>query len=203
MVDELGQRADDVQRRLVDRKVDNMLKITMDGRKVGLDPRLVSPTFEDNPESKVNICVKNVVNIHKQTAPQRLTQLVFCDLGTPKDTPKSDAAKETEDGDLLMDDNGNFNLYDDIRNKLIANGVPKHEIAFIHDANTEDKKIELFNKVRKGEVRVLIGSTAKMGAGTNVQDLLIASHDLDAPYRPSDMERAPVKAILMNLPLAR
>jgi N12 class adenine-specific DNA methylase/type I restriction-modification system DNA methylase subunit len=178
MVQELGRRADEVQNRAVKPEVDNMLKITSDGRKVGLDPRLVNPNFEDNPGSKLNLCVKNVLDIHRDTADERLTQLIFCDLGTPKNS-KAD----------ILEEYGNFNLYDDIRDKLVSGGVPKKEIAFIHEADSEEKKARLFDKVRKGDVRVLIGSTAKMGAGMNVQDKLCACHDLSIPWRPADMEQ--------------
>jgi len=176
MVQELGKRADLVQERRVTLDVDNMLRITSDGRKVGLDPRLVNPKFEDNPNGKVNLCIKNVLDIHRDTSADRLTQLVFCDMGTPK-------SSKTDD----FEEHGNFNLYKDIRDKLIADGVPKKEIAFIHEADTEEKKARLYDSVRKGDIRVLIGSTAKMGAGMNVQDRLIACHDLSIPWRPADV----------------
>ena len=167
MVAELGERAESVRNRLVDPSVDNMLRITSDGRKLALDQRLQNPLLPDDPNSKVNACVKNIIKEWRDSADIRGTQLVFCDLSTPK-------------GD------GKFNVYDDIKTKLIAQGIPQEEIAFIHDANTEAQKAELFAKVRRGQVRVLIGSTQKMGAGTNVQDRIVASHDLDCPWRPAD-----------------
>ncbi|MGN0537241.1 MAG: SNF2-related protein, partial [Acutalibacteraceae bacterium] len=170
LVAALSERAAKVHRRLVEPNVDNMLKITTDGRKIGLDQRLINPDLPDEPGTKVNMCVNNVFRIWDETQEQKLTQLIFCDFSTPK-------------GD------GSFNLYDDIKQKLIAKGVPENEIAFIHDATNEVQKEQLFAKIRAGEVRVLIGSTAKMGAGTNVQDRLIASHDLDCPWKPSDMEQ--------------
>ena len=168
MVQGLAERAEKVRKKAVDPRTDNMLRITNDGRKLALDQRLMNPMLPDHPDSKVNACVKNVYDIWERTAEKRSAQLVFCDLSTPK-------------GD------GSFNVYDDIRAKLIARGVPEAEIAFIHDADSEVKKKELFAKVRAGTVRVLLGSTAKMGAGTNVQDRLIALHDLDVPWRPSDL----------------
>ena len=170
MVAELADRADAVRNRLVDPSVDNMLRITSDGRKLALDQRLQNPLLPDDPDSKVNACVKNVLTEWRNSMDIRGTQLVFCDLSTPK-------------GD------GKFNVYDDIKAKLIAQGIPQEEIAFIHDANTEAQKAELFAKVRRGQVRVLIGSTQKMGAGTNVQDRIVASHDLDCPWRPADLEQ--------------
>ena len=170
MVAELGERAESVRNRLVDPSVDNMLRITSDGRKLALDQRLQNPLLPDDPNSKVNACVKNIIKEWRDSADIRGTQLVFCDLSTPK-------------GD------GKFNVYDDIKTKLIAQGIPQEEIAFIHDANTEAQKAELFAKVRRGQVRVLIGSTQKMGAGTNVQDRIVASHDLDCPWRPADLEQ--------------
>ena len=169
MVKELSARATAIHKKLVSPDKDNMLKITGDGRKIGLDQRLINPLMPDNPQSKVNVCIDNVYDIYKKTEDRRSTQLVFCDFSTP---------------------NGKgFNLYDDIRDKLIARGVPKEEIAFIHEAKTETKKKELFAKVRSGQVRVLIGSTAKCGAGTNVQNKLVALHHLDCPWRPSDLEQ--------------
>ena len=162
MVQELSQRAAAVHSGTVDASVDNMLKITSDGRKLGLDQRLINPVLPDEPQSKVNLCVENIAQIWKEGAADKLTQLAFCDISTPK-------------GD------GSFNVYEDIRQKLIAKGVSETEIAFIHNADTEVKKKELFAKVRSGQVRVLLGSTSKMGAGTNVQDRLIALHDLDCP----------------------
>ncbi len=176
MVKALAERAEDVRDKKVDPTVDNMLKITNDGRKLALDQRLINPLLPDDENSKVSNCAREVFGIWQQTADKRSTQLVFCDLSTPKD-------------------DGNFDVYNDIRNKLIKNGVPDQEIEFIHKADTEVKKKELFSKVRKGDVRILLGSTPKMGAGTNVQRLLYASHDLDCPWRPADLERAPVKAI--------
>jgi hypothetical protein len=170
MVAELSRRAAAVHNRLVEPNVDNMLKITGDGRKIGLDQRLINPLLPDFPDSKVNACAGNVFKIWKETENDKLTQLVFCDFSTPNA-------------------DGRFNVYDDIRGKLIARGVPENEIAFIHDANTEAKKKELFTKVRQGSVRVLFGSTVKMGSGTNVQDRLIHLHDLDCPWRPSDLEQ--------------
>jgi len=170
MVAELGERAEAVRGGQVDPHIDNMLRITSDGRKLALDQRLQNPLLPDDPNSKVNACVNNIVQEWENSAEILGTQLVFCDLSTPK-------------GD------GSFNVYDDIKAKLIARGVPEAEIAFIHDANTEVQKAELFAKVRRGQVRVLIGSTAKMGAGTNVQDRIVASHDLDCPWRPADLEQ--------------
>ncbi|HGD2566528.1 TPA: helicase-related protein [Streptococcus agalactiae] len=166
----LSERADDVRNRVVEPDVDNMLKITNDGKKLALDQRLINPLLPDNPDSKVNVCVKNVFAIWDKTKENRLTQLLFSDMSTPK-------------GD------GEFNIYDDIREKLVSMGIPKEEIAFIHEANSDKQKDELFAKVRKGEVRILMGSTQKMGAGTNVQNKLIAMHDLDVPWRPADLEQ--------------
>lgn len=166
----LSERADDVRNRVVEPDEDNMLKITNDGKKLALDPRLINPLLPDNPDSKVNVCVKNVFAIWDKTKEDRSTQLLFSDMSTPK-------------GD------GEFNIYDDIREKLVAMGIPKEEIAFIHEANSDKQKDELFAKVRKGDVRILLGSTQKMGAGTNVQNKLIALHDLDVPWRPADLEQ--------------
>lgn len=190
MVQALSERAAAVHSGAVDPSVDNMLRITSDGRKLGLDQRLMNPFLPDDPGSKVNACVQNIVRIWREGAAEKLTQLVFCDLSTPRG--KAASEKETADADtLLADETGseNFNVYDDIRAKLIAQGIPKEQIAFIHEANTEVRKKELFAKVRSGQVRVLMGSTAKMGAGTNVQDRLAASHDLDCPWRPGDLEQ--------------
>ena len=170
MVEALSERASKVHSGAVDPKEDNMLRITSDGRKLGLDQRLMNPLLPDEPGSKVNACVENILRIYKEGDAQKLTQLVFCDLSTPH-------------GD------GSFNVYDDIRDKLVASGIPKEEIQFIHDADTEIKKKDLFAKVRSGQVRILFGSTQKLGAGTNVQDRLIALHDLDAPWRPGDLEQ--------------
>ena len=169
MVAELGERAEQVRNGAVDPTVDNMLRITSDGRKLALDQRLMDPDLPDDPGSKVNACVERVFDIWQKTAEQKSTQLIFCDLSTPRpDT---------------------FNVYDDIREKLVAKGIPKEEIQFIHDAGSEAKKTELFGRVRSGRVRILMGSTAKMGAGTNVQRKLIALHHLDVPWRPSDIEQ--------------
>jgi len=194
MVSELSARADDVQNGKVEPHVDNMLRITGDGRKVGLDPRLVNPTLEDNPNTKLNQCVNNVFQIWQDTAADKLTQIIFCDLGVPKPN-QTDSSKDSETDEKSMADidsleeSGTFCVYDDIKSKLVAMGIPKEEIAFIHDAKTEAQKSDLFEKVRSGEIRVLLGSTAKMGTGTNVQDRLIALHDLDVPWRPSDLEQ--------------
>lgn len=170
IVSSLAERAEAVRNREVDSTIDNMLKITNDGRKLALDQRLINPMLPDEETSKSNMCVEKAFEIWEQTKEQKSTQLIFCDLSTPK-------------GD------GNFNVYDDIREKLVAKGVPREEVAFIHEANTENRKAELFSKVRAGQVRFLLGSTAKMGAGTNVQDKLIALHHLDVPWRPSDIEQ--------------
>ena len=175
MVSELGERAEEIRKGNVDASVDNMLKIINDGRKLALDQRMINPMLPDFEESKVNACIDNIFKIWQDNADKKSAQLVFCDLSTPK--PDAD-----------------FSVYTDIRRKLIERGVPESEIRFIHEANTEVQKQELFKKVRKGEVRVLLGSTQKMGAGTNVQNKLIALHDIDCPWRPSDLERAPVKA---------
>ena len=168
MVQELSKRAADIHSGIVDASVDNMLCVTNDGRKIGLDVRLMNPMLPDDPNSKLNVCVRNVLKIWEEGKDQKLTQLLFCDLSTPKN-------------------DGNFNVYDDIRKKLIAAGVPENEIEFIHNADTEAKKAALFSKVRSGDVRVLLGSTAKMGAGTNVQSRLVAVHHLDVGWKPSDM----------------
>ena len=168
MVASLSERAADVHAGIVDPSVDNMLKITSDGRKLGLDQRLMNTLLPDDPDSKLNACVGNILRIWQDGQADKLTQLVFCDLSTPKN-------------------DGTFNVYDDVKTKLIANGVPAEEVAFIHDADTEAKKKDLFAKVRTGQVRVLLGSTQKMGAGTNVQDKLVAVHHLDVGWRPSDM----------------
>ena len=168
MVQELSKRAAEIHSGAVDASVDNMLCVTNDGRKIGLDVRLMNPMLPDDPNSKLNVCVRNVLKIWEEGKDQKLTQLLFCDLSTPKN-------------------DGNFNVYDDIRKKLIAAGVPENEIEFIHNADTEAKKAALFSKVRSGDVRVLLGSTAKMGAGTNVQQRLVAVHHLDVGWKPSDM----------------
>ena len=168
MVQELSKRAAEIHSGTVDASVDNMLCVTNDGRKIGLDVRLMNPMLPDDPNSKLNVCVRNVLKIWEEGKDQKLTQLLFCDLSTPKN-------------------DGNFNVYDDIRKKLIAAGVPENEIEFIHNADTEAKKAALFSKVRSGDMRVLLGSTAKMGAGTNVQSRLVAVHHLDVGWKPSDM----------------
>ena len=168
LVQELSERATKVHARMVDPSEDNMLAITNDGRKLGLDQRVVNPLLPDADGTKVNRCVDNVFRIWQDGADKKLTQLIFCDLSTP---------------------GKGFNIYDDIKTKLISRGVPESEIAFIHTADTDMKKKELFSRVRSGNVRVLFGSTAKRGAGTNVQDRLVALHDLDAPWRPGDLEQ--------------
>lgn len=170
IVASLGERAEKVRNKMVDSSVDNMLLITNDGRKLALDQRLTNEMLPDDPNSKVSICVNNVYDIWERTTPQKSTQLIFCDLSTPHN-------------------DGKFNVYDDIKKKLIAKGVPENEIAFIHNADTEAKKKELFSKVRSGQIRVLLGSTAKMGAGTNVQKKLIAIHHTDCPWRPADLQQ--------------
>ncbi|MBQ5990524.1 MAG: DEAD/DEAH box helicase family protein [Oscillospiraceae bacterium] len=168
MVEGLSERAKLIHDKAVAPEVDNMLKVTNDGRKIGLDQRLIDPLLPDTPDSKVNACVSNVLDIYHKHDDTKATQIIFCDFSTPKN-------------------DGSFNLYDDIRNKLVEKGVPKEEVVFIHEADSEAKKKELFSKIRKGQVRVLIGSTAKCGAGTNIQDKLIALHHLDCPWRPSDL----------------
>lgn len=186
MVSSLAERADAVRSGAVDPSVDNMLLITNDGRKLALDQRLLNPILPDFEGSKVNVCAGNIYRIWEDTKEQRLTQLVFCDLSTPgKSNPIE--MEEKEDGAFAMTDFQN--VYDDLRNKLIARGIPAEEIAFVHEANNEAQKKELFAKVRRGKIRVLLGSTFKMGAGTNVQDRLIALHDLDCPWRPRDLEQ--------------
>ena len=170
MVSSFADRAEAVRAGSVDPRIDNMLKITNDGRKCALDQRLLNDLLPDEPDSKVNHCVENAFSIWQETSDIRATQLIFCDLSTPK-------------GD------GSFNVYDDVRDKLVAKGVPREEVAFIHEATTETKKAELFAKVRAGQVRILLGSTPKLGAGTNIQDRLIALHHLDCPWKPSDLEQ--------------
>lgn len=170
MVQGLSERADKVRNRQVQPNVDNMLRITNDGRMLALDQRLMTSLLPDDSNSKVNTCVSNIYRIWQEGMDKKLTQLVFCDLSTPKEE-------------------GSFNVYDDVKKKLMAQGVPDKEIAFIHDAKTEQQKDDLFSKVRRGDVRVLIGSTFKMGSGTNVQDKLVALHHLDVPWRPSDVEQ--------------
>ena len=203
MVQELSERAARVHAQLVDPGTDNMLKITSDGRKLGLDQRIINPDLPDDPNSKVNRCVDNIHRIWQDGQADRLTQLVFCDLSTPKTGATGAKAAKTAGGNLdspelnaverLIDkenpDEPGFTVYDDIREKLVARGIPREQIAFIHEANTEVRKKELFAKVRSGQVRVLMGSTFKMGAGMNVQDRLVALHDLDCPWRPGDLEQ--------------
>ena len=170
MVSNFADRAERVRNGNVDPRTDNMLKITNDGRKLALDQRLINDLLPDEPESKVNLCVENAYQVWEESTPDKSTQLIFCDLSTPKA-------------------DGTFNVYDDVREKLVAKGIPREEIAFIHEANTETKKAELFAKVRSGQVRILLGSTPKLGAGTNIQDRLIALHHLDCPWKPSDLEQ--------------
>jgi len=203
MVQELSERAAKVHAGSVDASTDNMLKITSDGRKLGLDQRVINPDLPDDPNSKVNRCVDNIHRIWQDGQADRLTQLVFCDLSTPKTGAPGAKAAKTAGGNLdspelhaverLIDkenpDEPGFTVYDDIREKLVARGIPREQIAFIHEANTETRKKELFAKVRSGQVRVLMGSTFKMGAGMNVQDRLVALHDLDCPWRPGDLEQ--------------
>ena len=189
LVKELSERAALVHNGSVDPSVDNMLKITSDGRKLGLDQRTINPDFEDAKGSKVNQCVDNIIRYYREGEADKLTQLVFCDISTPKSKTARKAAAKAEPGNLLSDEKNDFTVYEDIRDKLIRSGIPKDEIAFIHDADTEVRKKDLFAKVRAGKVRVLFGSTSKMGAGMNVQDRLIALHDLDAPWRPGDLEQ--------------
>ena len=173
LVESLSDRAAEIHAGTVDPSVDNMLKVTGDGKKIGLDQRLMNPLLPDDPGSKVNTCIRKVREIWQQTGEKKLTQMIFCDMSTPNTAGKKKGA--------------DFNVYEDIRSKLTALGVPPEEIAFIHDAKTEVQKKDLFTKVRKGQVRVLLGSTEKLGAGTNCQDRLIALHHLDVPWRPSDM----------------
>ena len=196
MVKTLSERASEVHRGSVDPSVDNMLKITSDGRKLGLDQRIINQMLPDEPGTKVNQCVDNIMQIWRDGEADKLTQLVFCDISTPQAaSPTRKAAKALdnptlhalEDAVPLPEPEPAFTVYEDIQQKLIAKGVPAEQIAFIHEANTEVRKKELFSKVRTGQVRVLLGSTAKMGAGTNVQDRLVALHDLDCPWRPGDL----------------
>jgi hypothetical protein len=203
MVKDLSERAAEVHANKVDPTVDNMLKITSDGRKLGLDQRIINALLPDDESSKVNACVNNIYHIWNKGASEKLTQLVFCDISTPKgrtmqEQRVAEAGNKTINGTELyaLEDRlaqeeaayiATFNVYDDIRDKLVKKGVPAHEVAFIHEANTEVRKKELFAKVRSGDVRVLIGSTAKCGAGTNIQDRLVALHDLDCPWRPGDL----------------
>ena len=195
MVKALSERASEVHRGSVDPSVDNMLKITSDGRKLGLDQRIINQRLPDEPGTKVNQCVDNIMQIWRDGDADKLTQLVFCDISTPQAAPYKKAAKQLDNPLLhgleeaipLDEPEPAFTIYEDIRQKLIAQGMPADQIAFIHEANTEVRKKELFSKVRTGQVRVLLGSTAKMGAGTNVQDRLVALHDLDCPWRPGDL----------------
>lgn len=201
MVQELSERAAKVHAGAVDASVDNMLRITTDGRKLGLDQRIINPDLPDDPSSKVNMCVDNIYRIWDEGQADKLTQLVFCDLSTPKTgAPAAKAAKSVAgnldipelhavESQIDITPEPEFTVYDDIREKLAARGIPREQIAFIHEANTEARKKELFAKVRSGQVRVLMGSTFKMGAGMNVQDRLVALHDLDAPWRPGDLEQ--------------
>lgn len=193
LVEELSDRADEVNNGSVDPSQDNMLKITGDGRKLGLDPRLINPSFEDDPGTKLNVCVNNVFDIYEKTSDKKLTQIVFCDLGVPSKNSSADGNKDDDTKSVAeldsLEESGKFCVYDDIRDKLIAKGVSADEIAYIHNAKSETQKSELFAKVRSGEVRILLGSTGKMGTGTNVQDRIIALHDLDVPWRPSDLEQ--------------
>ena len=202
MVQELSERAAKVHSGAVAPTEDNMLKITSDGRKLGLDQRVINPDLPDDPNSKVNLCVNNIHRIWQDGQAEKLTQLVFCDLSTPKgkaaqsgriaakgtDSPELHALEAAIDAETGPEDPP-FTIYDDIREKLVARGIPREQIAFIHEANTEVRKKELFAKVRSGQVRVLMGSTFKMGAGMNVQDRLVALHDLDCPWRPGDLEQ--------------
>ena len=194
LVQELSDRADDVQSGNVDPSVDNMLRITSDGRKLGLDPRLIDPSFEDHPDTKLNQCVRNVMQIYHDTADEKLTQIIFCDLGVPKKNSQStDKGESTDERSASeresLEEECDFCVYDDIRDKLIQNGIKPEEIAYVHDAKTEQQKADLFDRVNKGEVRVLLGSTGKMGTGTNCQKKLIALHNLDIPWRPSDLQQ--------------
>ena len=170
ILESLSERAEEVRNRNVEPTEDNMLKITNDGKKLALDQRLVNEMLPDDKNSKVNACVENIYNIWKESIEKKSAQLVFSDMSTPKN-------------------DGSFNIYEDLKEKLINKGIPEEEIAFIHNANSEKQKDELFAKVRTGDVRILLGSTQKMGAGTNVQTKLIALHDLDVPWRPSDLEQ--------------
>lgn len=197
MVRSLGERADAIRTGKIDPRLDNMLKITNEGRKLALDQRLLNPMLQDFENSKVNVCVNNIYEIWEKHKEKKLTQLIFCDLSTPKkDKPipmkkADDESFELDREELEKQENeleeGFTDVYNDMKQKLIARGIPEHEIAFIHDADTETRKKELFAKVRNGNVRVLIGSTAKMGAGTNVQNKIIALHHLDCPWRPADL----------------
>lgn len=188
MVASLAERAEEIRGGNVDPTVDNMLKITNDGRKLALDQRLINPMLPDDENCKLSVCANNVFRIWDETKEQRATQLVFCDLSTPS-SKGTIGMKENEDGSFEMDYSQFSNAYDDLKKKLLEKGVPEEEIAFIHEANTEAQKKEMFTKVRRGDIRILMGSTQKMGAGTNVQDHLIALHDLDCPWRPADLQQ--------------
>ena len=202
LVQELSERAAKIHNDRIDPSIDNMLKVTSDGRKLGLDQRVINPMLPDDENSKINTCVGNILRIWEDGKDEKLTQLLFCDLSTPKGRPQADKVAKAGGSaingvelhaleDALPDDvttpQATFSVYEDIRDKLIAKGVPAHEVAFIHEANTDTRKKELFAKVRSGDVRVLLGSTAKCGAGMNVQDRLVALHDLDCPWRPGDL----------------
>lgn len=178
MVKKLGERADKIRHTKVDPHVDNMLNITNEGRSLALDQRIINNMLEDSETSKVSKCADNIYQLWEENKEEKLTQLVFCDLSTPKQFTE----KYDEDGNYEFTD-----VYNDLRRKLVLKGIPREEIAFIHEADSETKKKELFAKVRRGEVRVLMGSTSKMGAGTNVQDKIIALHHLDCPWRPADL----------------
>lgn len=195
MVKDLGERAERIRKEKIDPKIDNLLKITSEGRKLALDQRIMNPMLPDDPNSKVNEAVKNMHTIWEETSENKSTQVIFCDLSAPKG---SSSNKEIKDNDTKDDNNDkemeeigseNFTVYKDIKEKLINKGVPPKEIAFIHDANTDQQKITLFAKVRSGEVRFLLGSTEKCGAGTNIQDNLVALHHLDCPWKPSSIEQ--------------
>ena len=192
IVASLAERAELVRNGTVDPTQDNMLKITNDGRKLALDQRLIDPLLPDYEGSKINACIAEIIKTYEETADKKLTQLVFCDLSTPDKSLKHLVEQIQEHGDKPLP---YTNVYDDIAAKLIRHGVPVEELAYIHDANTDIKKKELFNKVRNGSVRILLGSTQKMGAGTNVQRLLIGNHDIDCPWRPSDLEQRGGRAV--------
>ena len=188
MVEKLGERADDIKKGNVNPKDDNMLKITNEGRKLALDQRLINDMLPDFENSKVNACAENIYKIWKETDENKSTQLVFCDLSTPKNSNTIDNPYEMEfiNGKWKLKEWKFTDVYTDLKRKLIEKGIPENEIAFIHDANNEVKKQELFSKVRAGNIRVLMGSTAKMGAGTNCQNKIVALHHLDCPWRPAD-----------------
>lgn len=189
MVEKLGERADDIKKGNVNPKDDNMLKITNEGRKLALDQRLINDMLPDFENSKVNACAENIYKIWKETGENKSTQLVFCDLSTPKNSNTIDNPYEMEfiNGKWKLKEWKFTDVYTDLKRKLIEKGIPENEIAFIHDANNEVKKQELFSKVRAGNIRVLMGSTAKMGAGTNCQNKIVALHHLDCPWRPADL----------------